>query len=1682
MLVCLAWLSGNILLVTSFAIFYTLQCDCDERGIISPYKESEERARLHQYDQNPQTVQRRTRSEAYRAHLHERFMVLALNYGLAAVISVISSVYLTKGMHLHASIVLLSSAMWLLVAVIASLMVFAISYSIRCDCQERGIMSPYTRATGALFHVNEGAINIFIRGPWTGLHYNNTVGDILQCLRFQRRIADLERFRPVVSAMGRFCHSTETLHDLQAVNNMCFYVNYQLLGGAVRVRRDPPERPSRSATSFTRAHVLKTDRPEFYYPVEGSDGDWYCRQCKVVVKDAKRSIPNHEQTATHREALRRHQKSSLGAAQAIAASESSTTSMAPGPEDAVLHALNVLSRSSAERFERDYGAPIPPPFNENMDVDGGLPTSGMAAEPGNDIGLFVDDLRGLWQLSDPAALDAVSDVDSSDDSSDSDSEDDGDDSDSDVGDVEREDEESDSDSDDELDGEGDTPSLHNNVRKRRQAFGDEQNPWYPWPDRQTCVLDILRHVPRSAFSDKQNQVIHWALSVMGVADVPSDRSMKDITRVLQRLGGVRTLRFEGALGHVYYTNELSAIISQEMANPEVRSNLRFMPEQTTGSLSETWQASRWLDELNPELLTQVIYQDHRPYFIYEPALLQNGEACIPVRWFTRADKVFAKAWPLVQSSDNQSWVVQKHGEKVIEASRLMMPFDRLAMEQGHVRRGLPSPCRLLVQELVQGPVQPWTLTDPAKGNKWRERAGGRKVVAFPIWLYCDDTSGNMSKKWNKHNSFLFTAAGLPRHIVQKESSVHFLSTSNKAPPLEMLEGIVEQLKSCQENGIWAYDAVDKQMVLVIPSVLAVLGDNPMQSEFCCHRGLAANYFCRVCWVHKGVDDEDDASGPADDDAATSVTGVTAATAKKRKKKKKKRPLETLEQMKDRLSQFMKPGERARSRSESMHQFDYQFQLAKTPWRKDALKLQRLKTGLRDPHQDVYLEQIQAAAGARGKSQAEKEARVADLLSRLPRPEDMSSPIWKIDELDPHQDTPVEILHVILLGFVKYYWRDAMARLKDSEKAIVADRLSSFDTRGLGLPPLPGPTVVNLSGSLVGRDFRGLVQAAPFVLYGFESLGKDILDAWISLSLLVSLVWQPEIKNIDTYTANLESAIEYFLTCACKSSPRWFNKPKFHILTHLPAHVRRFGPAMLFATEGFESFNAVIRSHSVHSNRQAPSRDIARSLASSNRVRHLASGGYFIVPSLAACESAHKVRASSERVEMLDGLSPWQLKVNSDTLGDLRWTTVGKQPRALLQAHAFSTKFLGHGIETGQAVHSGLDSAPVCEGQAARKPLSQTRSFEACGEASVRGCGFDSAAPVVISREALRFVDGTKKELCRTGDWVALGASRNSSRMRVARVQEIVQIPDSHAERVKQANFVLVQEADLSNALHSYYKMRRVTPSQRFDLVSPSAIVCTLNVQHNCADNRCDLSNTREEHHEREAAGTFKAAIRHFHTDDLILNAAQMRNAYRVAELRVDGPSLDRVAATTPAIEREFVAQRKRKAAAKAAKAAASAPAAAQPATESTETGDTTRETDLATQLPPPPDMPPPQPPQLFPFSQAQMPYAQTQPGLGYGTTIPLESQMQWHPGLLPQAAPPNHAQGYPSLVQEPPGVQHAHIRPGHRQNGQDLHQYTGYWPQMHPPPFVQGSSGQQISARGWPPSRQPGWRGIHDGF
>lgn len=136
-------------------------------------------------------------------------------------------------------------------------------------------------------------------------------------------------------------------------------------------------------------------------------------------------------------------------------------------------------------------------------------------------------------------------------------------------------------------------------------------------------------------------------------------------------------------------------------------------------------------------------------------------------------------------------------------------------------------------------------------------------------------------------------------------------------------------------------------------------------------------------------------------------------------------------------------------------------------------------------------------------------------------------------LDAHSDTPVEILHVLLLGHIKYFWKDAINnQLKNNrrKKDILAARISSFKVPGLGLSPLPGETLVRYAGSLVGRDFRAIAQIAPFVLHGLVS--DECYETWNCLSRLVPLVWQPQIDNVDTHL------VGRLLSCVVLLSQLW----------------------------------------------------------------------------------------------------------------------------------------------------------------------------------------------------------------------------------------------------------------------------------------------------------------------------------------------------------------------------------------------------------------------------------------------------------------------------------------------------------------------------------------------------------------
>ncbi|KAA1469056.1 hypothetical protein DENSPDRAFT_756058, partial [Dentipellis sp. KUC8613] len=947
--------------------------------------------------------------------------------------------------------------------------------------------------------------------------------------------------------------------------------------------------------------------------------------------------------------------------------------------------------------------------------------------------------------------------------------------------------------------------------------------WWPWPNKKECLMDLMGAFPRSVFSDAELEVTRWFTNKLGVRQLPTPRLVKKHRVPVLNLAGSDPKLFQGSLGHVYSVASLSRIIQHEMANPRVRPHLRFYPEDARPEHRESFHADRWRMEVDAALSGPMARAvDGQDYYVEEPAVAYLGDSghtqpqtVWPTRWFQRADEMYALVHLMTPDPQGEGYFIETEQCLQLPLSAFFINYERFktmymyyglqdpSKIQGinppvEHKTSLKSPVALIglrQKSVLQGSVTTVSY-EVSLPNPWRVKAKGRRIAVLPFWLYCDDTSGNVSKKWNKHNSFLFVFAGLPFEHASLSYNIHFLSTSNLAPPLEMAEQIAKDIKETQTNGVAAWDCVLNEEVLCIPWILALLGDNPMQSELSSHIGLTGKFFCRVCHV-RGKDKNRPPGSEGEQARIMEFKTVGAGTARSR--------AETLQALEDQLEQITNG----------------------VPSRADAVVTE---TGVKDRHFVPFFDSWSAACGAqkeRNRSAGKPEMNgVRELIQRLRAGRAAShlfNPLLQFADLDPNADTPVEILHVVLLGFVKYFWRDAVSRQNSQGKKILKTRLSSLDVADLQTSPLRGHTLVQYAGSLTGRDFRVVVQVAPAVLYGMVPAAG--YRAWLALCHLAPLAFQSKITSLDSYLSELQHAIDDFLSATAAWNPQWFNKPKFHILLHLPLHVKRFGPPPLTATEGFESYNFVIRLRSIHSNRQGPSTDIAQSMSFMHAARHLVSGGLVL--------------------SSADARSP---------------RTAGKAVLDLLEDEIF-VKFMGmtdvlHGDKkTKIRMH-----LPVL-------PWSETLSSR-CLHSRLT-CPPSDRARVGLYRSA-SLQNG---DICRLQGFIMFRIGDADTCL--GRIEEIVHGPIGLVG-------IMVRRWDIQDD-EKDYQMPRVSPTGAcivllWEVSSCRDILCCAHTFHNCARQKCISTLSRQLRMERTLTDQFDAEFRHDHfPDDRILNLAQLRS-------------------------------------------------------------------------------------------------------------------------------------------------------------------------------------------------------------
>ncbi|KAJ7813264.1 hypothetical protein B0H14DRAFT_3090368 [Mycena olivaceomarginata] len=537
---------------------------------------------------------------------------------------------------------------------------------------------------------------------------------------------------------------------------------------------------------------------------------------------------------------------------------------------------------------------------------------------------------------------------------------------------------------------------------------------------------------------------------------------------------------------------------------------------------------------------------NRHYYIKELAQLTNGHFVIPLRWVTVNNVVHAD----------------------------IFRGDSFHILTGHVHRIPAKTLQSNYLDLCKSYQIQFTEYSPQyeMPHLLRKTAKNRPIFRLRVMPWSDDVSGNVSKQYNAHTNIYISNLNLPHQKLSQEYFVRFCSTSPHASSSEQFVALAEDFKP----GVWneAYDCELEEEILfeVIPHVLPA--DNPQQSETSSHIGMGGSLGCRrdLNGGSKEQRETDDGyhamylpGKPRELDSTIQVIRWQLWMACLGNKSAVEES-QTLSGIKDKIAQhwissFNDPKFKGVERSNLTSQIKHQIQ-------------QDLRTSACDLKPGIHYNILLQTRG-----------------------------------IDPHQDTPGEILHTYLLGNDKYVWHDT-SKSWDLEKGdLFAGRLEASFLGGLSIPPPRPRYVVQYKNSLIGKHFKMLQQLAVFHVHDLCS--PLVFDLWKATGELGALLWYPVIKDMDLYLDDLKVFIDNLLDIWGLVDPnRILVKGKLHVLTHLVSDARRFGPSVLYATEIYECWNTVFRLCSILSNHLAPSRDIAVTLADMERFKYMVSGGWW----------------------------------------------------------------------------------------------------------------------------------------------------------------------------------------------------------------------------------------------------------------------------------------------------------------------------------------------------------------------------------------------------------------------------------------------------------------------------------------
>ncbi|KAF8587026.1 hypothetical protein K439DRAFT_1646027 [Ramaria rubella] len=328
-----------------------------------------------------------------------------------------------------------------------------------------------------------------------------------------------------------------------------------------------------------------------------------------------------------------------------------------------------------------------------------------------------------------------------------------------------------------------------------------------------------------------------------------------------------------------------------------------------------------------------------------------------------------------------------------------------------------------------------------------------------IMTWANNIRGNITKLVNTFKNLYLAHMNLPGHLLQQEFFVRFVATSQHASTPEQFEAVLPgyQVKETNTNPPRTYNAHTHRMCrfhLVIPALPA---DNPQQSEEASHIGPSGNCKCRHSLIGGGtyVTESNEGCHPG--------------------------PPWTVDNIKNKIH----------------------LQLEK------AAEVNWDHTGVKDKVSQIWImriiqktKEIKQANPSYTKDEVQAEA-IKWLDSQ---PGDPWSPLLlEFSGLDPHRDTPVKILHMILLGIIKYVWHNLHTSLDEDMRALF---WFVYPTN------LHVGYMSQYPNGLIEKHFKTLMQT---IIFHVHRLVKDLQTELIKAAgRLGVLVWYHEISDMDQY--------------------------------------------------------------------------------------------------------------------------------------------------------------------------------------------------------------------------------------------------------------------------------------------------------------------------------------------------------------------------------------------------------------------------------------------------------------------------------------------------------------------------------------------------------------------------------------